>query len=333
VQHDRGPAASSAEACHDLVVVAPDVLERRGRVRVLVGPGVVDAGAVEELRAFAAAGNLGVANTWGAKGVFAWDSPHHLGTCGLQARDFELLGFADADLIVAVGLDEDESPRARVALAPLIELDPSDLSRAVGRVVAAGAPLPNDLYPRLAAVAQPGFVDEKVPLHPARAVADLGAVLPPGGFLSAEPGLAGLWVARTFPTPALMPGEPRRVVVPARRDPGIALGMAIGQARARRPSIAVVASPQDASVTAELDALGGERLALVVVRWDATAGAFDHAGEHRERVAAALAAARPTVVDVPVCLEDTRQLTTAAGEVVAWNGLTSAEAEEVAGSE
>ena len=26
------------------------------------------------------------ANTWGAKGVFPWDSPHHLGTCGLQAR-------------------------------------------------------------------------------------------------------------------------------------------------------------------------------------------------------------------------------------------------------
>ena len=54
--------------------------------------------------------NIGVANTWGAKGVFAWDSPHHLGTCGLQAHDFELLGFADLDLLWVTGLDPDESP-------------------------------------------------------------------------------------------------------------------------------------------------------------------------------------------------------------------------------
>jgi len=81
---------------------------RTGRVVVLAGPGVIDDGALEGLRAFAAAGSLGVANTWGAKGVFAWDSPHHLGTCGLQANDFELLGFGDAGVIVATGLDPDE---------------------------------------------------------------------------------------------------------------------------------------------------------------------------------------------------------------------------------
>ena len=63
--------------------------------------------------------NIGVANTWGAKGVFNWDSPHHLGTCGLQAHDFELLGFGELDLLWIVGLDPDESPpralRARCA--------------------------------------------------------------------------------------------------------------------------------------------------------------------------------------------------------------------------
>src|SRR5258705_5613753 len=56
----------------------------RGRAAMLAGPGVLRHRAVDGLREFAAAANVGVANTWGAKGVFNWDSPHHLGTCGLQ---------------------------------------------------------------------------------------------------------------------------------------------------------------------------------------------------------------------------------------------------------
>ncbi len=109
-------------------------LERRGRLLVLAGPGVIDAAALPALRAFAAAGDLGVANTWGAKGVFAWDSPHHLGTCGLQARDFELLGVGDADAVVTVGLDPDESPIERLGPVPTLQLDPGDLVAATGHV-------------------------------------------------------------------------------------------------------------------------------------------------------------------------------------------------------
>jgi len=305
--------------------MAGDIPEWRGRARVLAGPGVLATGMVEALRAFAAAGDLGVANTWGAKGVFAWDSPHHLGTCGLQARDFELLGFATAELIVAIGLDEDESPRDRMALAPVMDLDPERLSEAVGRVCATGAPLPNELYPRLAAVAQPGFVDDAVPLHPARAVADLGAALPPGGFLSADPGLAGLWVARTFPTPALAAGAPRRVVVPARREPGVGLRLAVEQARVGRPSIVATTAPLDAATMALLDQVASERLPVVVTVWDDSDSDMRRVEDHRARVDAALAATRPTVVEVPVNLGATRQLIDAAGEVVAWGGLTSAE--------
>lgn len=314
-----------SDACHDAGVAA-DIPERQGRVRVLVGPGVVAAGRVDALRAFAAAGDLDVANTWGAKGVFGWDSHHHLGTCGLQARDFELLGFRDADLIVTSGLDDDESPPDRVAVAPVVDLDPDQLEAAAGRVRATGPPLPNELYPRLAAVAQPGFVDDKVPLHPARAVADLGRVLPPDGFLSADPGLAGLWVARTFPTRALASGAPRRVVVPARREPGVGLRLAVDQARAGRPSIAVTTGPLDVATAALLDRVADEPLALVVTVWVDTGPGFARAEEHWARVAAALSAARPTVVEVPVSLDDTDQLIAAAGEVVAWGGLTSAEA-------
>jgi hypothetical protein len=295
-------------------------LEMEGRVVVLAGPGVVDDGAVNGLRAFAAAGNLGVANTWGAKGVFAWDSPHHLGTCGLQARDFELLGFATVDAIIATGLDAGESPRERFALAPVVEVAPAELGALAGRVRATGDPLPNELYVRLAAVAQPGYTDAKVPLHPARAVADLGAVLPDGGFVTAEPGPAALWVARVFPTPALVPGRPRRVHVPSRRVRGAAARLARDAARAGRASVLVTAAPLDDASAAVVADSGDGTGSLTVVQWGAD-GDLASVDAHRERLADAIAAAGVTDLNVPVALEDTALLLEAAGKVVAWGGL------------
>ncbi len=183
-----------------------------------------------------------------------------------------------------------------------------------------GDPLPNELYPRLAAVAQPGYVDDKVPLHPARAVAELGSALPAGGFLTAEPGVAGLWVARTFPTPALEPGAPRRVVVPARRGPAPVVSQAIAEARRGRPSITVTTLPPDDRTLAELHAVADDTLALVVVGWSDDGPARD-AGAFADAVRAALARQRPTLIETAVCLADTQLLVDAAGEVVAWGGL------------
>jgi thiamine pyrophosphate-dependent acetolactate synthase large subunit-like protein len=281
---------------------------------------VVDDGAVEGLRAFAAAGDLGVANTWGAKGVFAWDSPHHLGTCGLQARDFELLGFGDADLIVTTGLVEAESPRERYALAPTVDLEPRDLAAHAGRVRATSSP-PNELYPRLAAVAQPGYTATKVPLHPARAVADLGAHLPAGGLVVAEPGLAGLWVARTFPTPALTAGAPRRVSVRARHAQGASVRDAVVAARSGRPAVFVTAAEPDAPTRAELARAEDAGIDLVVVVWT-EAGRLRSVEEHAELLRDAFEHGGVSRVDVPVALEDTELLVEAAGPVVAWGGIT-----------
>jgi thiamine pyrophosphate-dependent acetolactate synthase large subunit-like protein len=291
-----------------------------GRIIVLAGPGVIDDDAIDGLRALAAAGDLGVANTWGAKGVFAWDSPHHLGTCGLQARDFELLGFGAADLIVATGVSSPESPRERFALAPVVEIAPTALRDAAGRVRATSAPQ-NDLYPRLAAVAQPGYADDKVPLHPARAAADLGAVLPAGGLVVAEPGVAGLWVARTFPTPALAPGEARRVVVPARYTPGGAATLAVEGARAGRPTILVVERTPDTATRAVIEAAASEHLELTVAVWSDDAGSLAHVDEHQARLRDALATPGVVLIDLAVELGDTSLLIDAAGDVVAWGGL------------
>jgi thiamine pyrophosphate-dependent acetolactate synthase large subunit-like protein len=222
----------------------------RGRTAMLAGPGVLRDRAVDDLREFASAAHIGVANTWGAKGVFNWDSPHHLGTCGLQARDFELLGFGSLDLIWTVGLDPDESPRARYELgARVVPIQSADLAPFATQVARSSFPIElPPLFERIAAVAQPGYVDERVPRHPARAVMDLKQRMPPNGIVTAEPGPAGLWVARTFPTDA-----PGTVIVPAVATPGIGVAVALAAARAGIPATAVAPEPLDDVSRALLD--------------------------------------------------------------------------------
>ncbi|MBM3671737.1 MAG: hypothetical protein FJW86_06100 [Actinobacteria bacterium] len=320
-QHLRSHSGEATGRSHhrQLVSTLRRVPEHRGRIVVLAGPGVIDDNAIHGLRHFAAAGQLGVANTWGAKGVFAWDSPHHLGTCGLQARDFELLGFGSADLIVATGIDERESPTDRFALAPVEVVAPTELEAFAGDYVATD-PVPNDLYPRLAAVAQPGYLDEKVPLHPARAVSDLGDALPGDGLVVADPGVAGLWVARTFPTPPLDAGAPRRVIVPAEPAPGVAVTLACEAARAGRPAIAVTTAPVDDATLATIPP-AGSKAALLIVVWGER-GDVRRADDHLELVAGALASPGVTRIEVPIALDDTALLVEAAGEVVAWGGIS-----------
>jgi hypothetical protein len=291
-------------------------------VVVLAGPGVPRAGtfrwgdAVAGLQAFAAAAGVGVANTWGAKGVFTWDSPHHLGTVGLQAGDFELLGFGEANLVVATGIDRDESPDERYRLAPVVDVSPVHLGTAavnLRRRVRAG--LPNRLYERLSAIAQPGYADTSIPLHPARAVADTKAALPAGGLAAAEPGVAGLWFARTFPTDVL-----GSVVVPATRAPGIAAALAFVASCRGRAAVAVTTGPPDPATEAVADfaRATGVRFALDVWSGDATPTGAD---EHTSAIHDALSASGVGVVRTAVNLERTADLVAAAGPVVAWGGL------------
>lgn len=263
----------------------PRLVLPKGGAAVLAGPGVLRDGCVEGLRAFARAANLPVANTWGAKGVFAWDDPHHMGTCGLQAQDFELLGFGDVELIVATGIDPTESPRERFALAPVVEVEPGALAALAESV----PPSPhswgtNELHARLAAIAQPGYLDDRFPRHPARAVMDLRRQLPDGWMVTADPGPAGLWVARTFPTT-----EPGSVVVPAWSEPGVAAALALVANLRGQPAVAVTTEPIDAATTAVLD-----RADDLFVRFDLVAWGDD------------------------VDLSLTRLLIEAAGPVVAW---------------
>jgi hypothetical protein len=217
------------------------------RVVILAGPGVPRSGELEKLQRFAADAGLGVLNTWGAKGIFRWDSPHHLGTAGLQERDFELGGLGDAELIVKIGIDPLEAPDDLLPDVPSAEVDlwhlvwdPDDWSP--GEI-----PRP-PLYTDLSAVVMPAYEDDSVPLHPARAIRNLAAELVPGALVVADPGPAGFWVARAFPTT-----EPGSVIVPATRAPGFAAAAALVAGLDGRPAVAVTTAPVDPMTEAVLD--------------------------------------------------------------------------------
>ena len=217
---------------------APDVV-------VLAGPDVVRRGAVGGLRALAAAGRLGVLNTWGAKGVFDWRSRHHWATVGLQELDFELGGLGTADIVLTVGLDEAEAPRRLWEMYPHHRVAPELLAPLAERWHQPG-PFP-DLPPlrdRLAAVTQAGWAATGSPLMPSRVTRHYAQVLGRGGLVAADPGAAGFWVARTFATTG-----PGIAFVPSRPIHGWAVAcVLVARLLAPwRPALAVLDGPVDAA--------------------------------------------------------------------------------------
>ena len=107
-------------------------------------------------------------------------------------------------VVLAIGVEPAESRPDVPEGARLVHME-GDLMR----LPVPGAPRflrpagDNELFRRMSAIAQPGYFDESVPRHPARAVIDLKHSLGPGTRVVAPPGDAGLWVARTFPTDRL----------------------------------------------------------------------------------------------------------------------------------
>jgi hypothetical protein len=209
-----------------MLVIANDVLHQSGGAHVtgigcLVGPGVLDrVDHLEGLHALAERVGVAVVNTWGAKGVFRWDSPYHGGTAGLQARDFELAGLGEVEVLITSGIDPDEvTSRPWDGRAEVIDVHPGELARFARRWDRpAGRPERPRLYSELAAVIGPMYADPASPPARARALAER---LPAGGRIVAPPGLLGYWVARTLPTT-----EPGSVVVPARGDAAEARALA-----------------------------------------------------------------------------------------------------------
>ncbi len=87
------------------ILRAADMIKSSVNPVVLAGNGVIRVGATQALREFARATNIGVASTFMGKGIVDFEDELSLGTTGLQAGDYSLAGFDDADLVIAVGYD------------------------------------------------------------------------------------------------------------------------------------------------------------------------------------------------------------------------------------
>jgi acetolactate synthase I/II/III large subunit len=84
---------------------AADVIASARQPMILAGNGVIRRRASEALREFAGTVGIPVANTFMSKGVMGYTNPLARLTVGLQNRDYEMCGLADADVVITVGYD------------------------------------------------------------------------------------------------------------------------------------------------------------------------------------------------------------------------------------
>src|SRR3712207_5311844 len=92
------PAARELLKAADLV---------RGAIQpvALAGNGVIRGQAAPALREFVRATGIPVAETFMGKGLLPPDNDNALGSVGLQSGDYDMAGFADADVVLAIGYD------------------------------------------------------------------------------------------------------------------------------------------------------------------------------------------------------------------------------------
>ena len=285
---------------------------------IVAGPGVVRSNSVDGLAEFARSGGFGIVNSWGAKGVERWDSPFHFGTAGLQARDLALAGLPEADVVIATGLDPDETPLDRLGNWVVQEVLPGQLGALThGWTPSRTQPERPPLYATLAAIITPLYESDSVPLTAPRAALHLSGALPDRGVVVADPGAAGFWIARSLPT-----SFPGSVCVPATFTPGFAAAAALVCSLEGRPCLAVsdqVAGAEGIDDTSaevlELAEALGRPVALQL--WG-TEGSLESSTAHVELLTELLEPSAVRIVDVPVVVDDTEALEAAAGELVAW---------------
>ena len=205
---------------------ATEVIMAAERPIILAGNGAIRTHASRALRAFVHTTGIPVAETFMAKGLLDYEDAHALGTVGLQARDYELAGFEDADVVITVGYDlvehkpEHWNPHANKKIVvidtvaaeideffiPEVELI-GDIAHVLARLAAgcsrknasadgAGFDRLRDLV--FGALRDAGD-DEHFPMRPPRVLSDIRQALRRNDLLVSDVGLHKLWIGRMFP--------------------------------------------------------------------------------------------------------------------------------------
>ncbi len=262
---------------------------------VLAGNGVLRNGAAPALREFARATGIGVAETFMGKGAIDYEDPHALGTVGVHDRDYELAGFAGADVVIAVGYDlVEQAPEhwnpARDKTIVVVDSVPAEIdafftpavelvgnvshvlarlaeecrgaTAARGPVARVSSRLRDVVLGRLEAARD----DKHFPMQPPRALWELRCALGRDDILVSDVGLHKLWIGRMFPA-----HEPSTVLIAnGLAGMGFALPCAIA-AKIVRPERNVVAVCGDGGFlmnVQELETAVRLKTAIVCVVWE-----------------------------------------------------------------
>jgi acetolactate synthase-1/2/3 large subunit len=256
----------------------------------LAGNGAIRGHAARALRSFVHNTGIPVAETFMAKGLVDYEDQKALGTVGLQARDYEMAGFEDADLVIAIGYDlVEHSPKhwnpnrdkqiividsiaAEVDqnFVPDVELI-GDVAHVLARLAAdcsrsqttAGT---SRLHGVVMAALNEARDDDHFPMRPPRALWDLRQALGRNDILVSDVGLHKLWIGRMFPA-----HEPGTVLIAnGLAGMGFALPTAIG-AKLVHPDRKVVAVSGDGGFLMNCQELETARrlgTAVVNVIWE-----------------------------------------------------------------
>jgi len=145
----------------------------------------------------------------------------------------------------------------------------------------------------------------------------MAGLLPEGGTVVADPGAAGFWLARSFPT-----SFPGNICIPASFTPGFAAAAALVCSLEGRPYFAVsdqiggIEGLDD--VTAELLELAEELNQPVALQLWGLEGTLSNSAAHIEVLQAQLAAEHVRIDEVPVNLDAIEDIERVAGELIAW---------------
>jgi acetolactate synthase-1/2/3 large subunit len=288
----RRSAPLAEPAARELMRAAHLICDAKQPV-VLAGNGVLRARAAPALREFARATGIPVAETFMGKGAVDQADPHALGTVGLQERDYELAGFGEADVVIAVGYDlVEHAPehwnRQRDKTIVVIDSVPAEIDafftpavellgdlyhvllRLAEECRGGREPRPQPIPSRLRDVVDRRLAaardDDAFPVRPPRVLWELREALGPADLLVSDVGLHKLWIARMFPA-----HEPNTVIIAnGLASMGFALPSAIA-AKLAQPSRRVVAVCGDGGVLMNFQDLEtATRLgtAFVTVIWE-----------------------------------------------------------------
>jgi acetolactate synthase-1/2/3 large subunit len=195
---------------------AADIINAAPRLLILAGNGVIRGGASKELAQLAERAQIPVVTTFMAKGALPADHPLARTTVGLASDGPVRCGFANADLVIAVGYDPVEyaprtwNPSGRLEIVhvdftpaevdahyqPSVEVV-ADVREALELLapLVASRPAP---APASCAPVDPHRLDDRFPLLPPRILGDLEAALRPDDLVISDVGAHKLWVAKRF---------------------------------------------------------------------------------------------------------------------------------------